>query len=267
MCGPASGSWPEPRLQVGSTTQVAPAGSAGAVQVRWSPATESVRSTWDAGSSSVLVMTPVAGVADVAGDPVRLDGHQRRAGHAGLGLGEGLGQRGVVRRPGSDLGLTVHQLGAGGGIVRGDRRDGGRPRRADGDVDLDVALRGAGQGGLDAGHPRRRCPTRWRHVDLDVAGPEAVGHVGDLEVAEARVGDLVDLAGDLGRVDEAVRPPPAEPGGGGRRGLAEQLLQVLRETGRRCREGRAGSCDRARQRRPRRRCRARRRRCRGGSGG
>ncbi|MER5505363.1 hypothetical protein ABT052_08600 [Streptomyces sp. NPDC002766] len=68
-------------------------------------------------------------------------------------------------------------------------------------------------------------------------------HTGDLHAAEAGVGDLVDLASDLVRLDEAVRPPPAEPGAHGPRGAGEPIGgRPLFVTGGQCgRGGRHGA--------------------------
>jgi hypothetical protein len=61
-------------------------------------------------------------------------------------------------------------------------------------------------------------------------GVHAVVHILDLHAAEARVGDLVHLAGDLGGVDQAVRPPPADLGLGS--GVLERDPDGLARPGR-----------------------------------
>ena len=143
-----------------------PAESAGAVHVSVLP------------DDRVGQVDPGARVEQGAGDDARC-GHGRRctrwactvtsvervtaASRGARGQG---GRRTSSRRRGP--GQSVHELGAGGSVVRGDRGDRGRPRRSDGDVDLDVALRGAGQGGLDAGSPTGRCPTRCRPTSISM---------------------------------------------------------------------------------------------------
>ena len=173
----------------------------------------------------------VVAVAYVAGDAVRLHRDQLGAGDRRCRLHHGLGQGGVIGRSAGDHRLPVHQLGAGRVVVGSDRRDRGGPRRTDRDVDPDSPLRGLGERRLHAGHPWGTPPAVRRHVDVDVAGSQAVGDVGDLQHAEAGVGDLVDLTGDLDRVDEAVRPPPAEARRGRGAGLAEGLREGVGQAG------------------------------------
>ena len=143
-----------------------------------------------------------------AHDAVGLDEDQPLLGHPVGGVHHGLGHGGVVRRATGDARLAVRDLLHGGRVV-GAHRDSGRPGGADRHVDAQAALGGPDQGGLDRGAPGRGAPAVPRCVEV-LAG--AVVHVGDLDEAEARVGDAVDLPLDLDRVDQAVRPPPAEAG-------------------------------------------------------
>lgn len=167
------------------------------------------------------------------GDARRLHGHQAPGRHALRGLDDGLRGRPGPRGAGLDDG-AVGQLVGGRGAVGRDRPHRGGPRRAHRHVDDHAAPVGLLERGLQGGGPGRRPPAAAGRVDRLA---DAVVDVGDLQAAEAGVGDLVDLTADLGRVDGAVRPPPAEAGAhrGGR--VAEQVRQ--RRRGRRGGGGRA----------------------------
>ena len=159
-----------------------PAGSAGAVQVRCSPVDEvgqvDVRGRVEQGAGDDVVA-----VADVAGDPVRLHGHQRRARSprdSASTTGSGSAASYVVPAATCACPCTssVQAASSSGVIVE-------TAAGHDGPTVMSIRtsrFAAAGQRGLDAGHPRRGAPPVGGHVDVDATGAEAVGHVGDLEV-------------------------------------------------------------------------------------
>jgi len=115
-----------------------------------------------------------------------------------------------------ERGRGVHQFLGGGRVLRGDGRHRGGPARADREVHGEPPRLRPAQRGLHRGEPGRGAPAVPGGVKIL---PDTVVHILDLHTTETGVGDLVDLPGDLRRIDQPVRPPPPElrPGviGGG----------------------------------------------------
>lgn len=152
-------------------------------------------------------------------DPSGLDREQALGANAGRRLVDGRGHGPAVGGPGGQRSAPVGEFLGGGLVVGGDSGHGHGPARAQGEVDGQAASYGPAQGGLDAVAPGSAAPAVVGGVQQRLV-PDAVVDGGDLGSAETGVRDLVDLAGHLVGVDQAVRPPPPElrahrPGGVG----------------------------------------------------
>ncbi len=151
-----------------------------------------------------------------------LDGEETLGTDAGRRVVDGRGHGPAVRCAGGHRGLSVGEFLGGRVVVGGDSGDGHGPTRAQGEVDGQTAAHAPAEGGLHPVPPGSAAPAVVGGVQERLV-PDAVVDGGDLRPAEPCVRDPVDLAGHLVRVDQPVRPPPAELGAHGPGGVGEPL--------------------------------------------
>lgn len=140
-----------------------------------------------------------------------LHGDECLPGDAQLGLVDGGGDGPFVTGTGGQREPPVGEFLSGHVVVGRHTGDRDGPTRAERQVDGHPAPGGSAQRGLHTVPPGSAAPAVVLGVQHGLV-LDAVVDGGDLHAAEARVGDLVDLTGDLVRVHQTVGPPPAELG-------------------------------------------------------